>query len=152
MNNSTLREPLDQYENALIQYLKRSGNNCTPRIEDIRAIWGWRCGIDPQHVRLTDLAESLYVLCERLDLLGPSLSNFPGGQGGFGVIADAAPDRVWTLNLVGVPPEAGPDTHYWFRIIGVLCSRLRMSEVKKLPGYKRNASEGPFNGRGAMPL
>lgn len=148
--------PLSQYENALIQYLKKSGTSCSshacqPRLEDLHAIWGWRCGVEPQYVRLTDLAESFYVLCERLDLLGQSFSNFPGGPGGFGVIADAAPERDWTINLAGRPgPGASGESHYWFRIVAVLCSRLRMSEVAKLPGYKHGATAGPFKGEGAQ--
>lgn len=149
--NTNTPEPLDQYDNALIQYLKKSGNNNAPRLEDVRAIWGWRCGMTPECVRLTDIAESLYVLCEQLDLLGPSLSTFPGGRGGFGVIADAAPDRGWTLGLLGAAWVGdSPDNHYWFRIIAVLCSRLRLSEVAKLPGYNHNAKFGPFGGGGAV--
>jgi len=144
-------EPLDQYENALIQYLKKSGNNSAPRLEDVRAIWGWRCGMTPECVRLTDLAESLYELCERLDLLGSSISMFPSGRGGFGAIADAAPERLWALNLAGMPgPGESAEKHYWFRIVAVLCSRLRLSEVAKLPGYDHGAKLGPFHGGGAQ--
>ncbi len=134
--------PLDQYENALIVYLKRAS---PPSLDGVCAIWGWRCGIYPSDVHATDIAESLYDLCERLDLLGHSMGHYPGGTGGFGVLCDAAPERLWTLYLDGMPGAGeSQEAHYWFRVVAVLCSRLRGALVSKLPGYDHNATVGPF--------
>ncbi len=134
--------PLDQYENALIVYLKRHHPSS---LDGVRAIWGWRCGIAPSDIDVTDIADALYTLGERLNLLGHSLGNYPGGRGGFGVLCDAAPERTWALSLVGGPGAGeSQERHYWFRVVSVLCSRLRMAEVAKLPGYDHDATVGPF--------
>lgn len=144
MNTTTTLspEPLDIYENALIQYLKRSQ---PPALSGVLEIWGWRCELEPSHIPLGDLATVLYALCERLDLLSHSLGSFPGGRGGFGVMCDAAPDRDWAQCLKVERTELdSPERVYWWRIISVLCSRLRMSEVAKLPGYNHETTNGPF--------
>ncbi len=137
-------KPLDEYENALIQYLKRSKS---PTLADVRAVWAWRNAVDSSAIGLGDLAASLWELCERLDVLGHSFSSFPGGSGGFGVLCDAAPEREWALLLkVDRTSLDCPDRVHWFRVVSVLCSRLYMAEVAKLPGYNHDATAGPFGG------
>ncbi len=138
-------KPLDQYQNALIVHLKRSRK---ATLADVLAIWAWRCEMDPSHIELPLVAEHLWDLCERLDLMDHSLGSFPGGRGAFGVLCDAAPERYWALCLDGDGLSDSPtETHlYWFRIVSVLCSRLRMAEVARLPGYDHEAKAGPFAG------
>ena len=67
-------------------------------------------------------------------------------NGPFDLLCDAAPDREWALGLTERPgdPPMSPHNRYWWRIISVLCSRLYMAEVRKLPGYNHDATEGPF--------
>ncbi len=140
--------PLSECDNALIQYLKRTPG--THHVIDVLSIYAWRVGMEDENMsfHLDDIASYLYALCERLDLLGHSLSSFPGGRGGFGVMCDAAPEREWALllnpGMILTEPTASPDRRYWFRVISVLCSRLYMAEVAKLPGYDHDAVAGPF--------
>jgi hypothetical protein len=137
--------PLDQYENALCQYLKRTVNEPT-RLRDLQAIWGWRNAIPADHVPLWHLAGCMWECCERLGLMGCS-NTIPLEHGPLGVLMDAAPDRAWMFRLEVDPERAaeeGERFDYWVRIIAVLASRLRMAEVSKLPGYDHDATEGPF--------
>lgn len=46
-----------------------------------------------------------------------------------GLIIDARPDSAWKF-------AAGAWTDYWERFIFVLASRIRMMEVKYIPGYR----------------
>ncbi len=141
----TIPTPLDPYENALVQLLKRS---TTHTLADVLAIWGWRNATDPSHIDVADVARCLWTVCEKLDLLGHSFSSFPGGLGGFGVMCDAAPGREWALLLSYTPDADASDEHlYWYHIVSVLCSRLYMAEVAKLPGYDHHATVGPFGAR-----
>lgn len=125
--------PLDQYENALVQYLKRSSQ---ARLTDIIAIYGWRCEINPDHISIVHMTESIHGLCARCGLLGNP----------FDLLADASPDSMWRFGLSDAATEENshPTTRYWAGVIGVLCSRLRMAEVAKLPGYNHEAAVGPF--------
>lgn len=137
---------LDQYDNALIQYLKRTNK---PKLSGIVSIWAWRCCIEEQYVYrdLPAIAHHLYEVCEECDLLGASSSSSPIGFGGFGLMVDAAPSRAWMLSLDAGNtdgPLTDPDRAYWWRILSVLCSRLTMSEVSKLPGYNHEAKVGPM--------
>jgi hypothetical protein len=136
-------KPLDAYENALVVYLKRTPHG--HKLTDVLAIWGWRNAVDPSIIHLSHVAECLWSLCERLDLLGHSFNHFPGGFGGYGVMCDAAPSRDWAL-LLSADRTAldDPDRVYWFRIVSVLCSRLYMAPVSKLVGYDHDATAGPF--------
>ncbi len=142
-------EPLDQYENALVQYLKRSCGNGNGKLADLMVIWGWRNEIRPELIHLSHLAECMNDLAERCDLLGHSMVH-PGAFGAMGVICDAAPDREWALSLDRHEPwwsitDIDMQTwRYWSRIVAVLASRLRMAEVSKLPGYDHDATAGPF--------
>ncbi len=143
---------LDPYENALVQVLKRS---TTHTLADVLAIWGWRNAVDPSQIDVADVARCLFELCERLDLLGHSFNSFPGGFGAYGVLCDAVPSRDWALLLKPDSPyseEASLNRTYWFRIVSVLCSRLYMAEVSKLPGYDRHATVGPFGVRWSAPI
>lgn len=138
-------EPLDQYDNALIQYLKRTHK---PTFNGVIAIYSWRVAMDPSYVlrSLSAVASHLWELCEQYDLLGASFSSSPVAFGGLGVMVDAAPGREWALLLQEnhTDPLASPDRLYWWRIISVLCSRLMMTNVSKLPGYNGDATEGPM--------
>lgn len=139
-------EPLDTYENALVQYLKRTPK---PTLVGVLAIWGWRSAMEPSYIQFGYLAEALWELCERLDLMDHSINSCPGGPGGFGVLCDAEPGREWALCLDAgdlKDPLTDPNRLYWFRIVSVLCSRLRMAEVARLPGYDHDAKVGPFAG------
>jgi hypothetical protein len=143
--------PLDQYENALIQYLKRSN---PPALTDLLKIWGWRCGVDWEDIPLAYLAEAMMEVAERYDLLAYSFAT-PGARGAMGVMIDAAPGREWALCLdVGkewTDSTIDPHLLYWGKIISVLASRLRMAEVVKLPGYDHEATVGPFGWKGDSP-
>ncbi len=147
-----MSKPLDQYENALVVYLKRSKG---PTLSGIFAIWAWRCAIEPdyaaRHVNL--IAEALLALVERLDLMHGGIA---GPDGHAGLLNDAAPGREWALILHDLAdphhkpacyPEDEPNAVAWLdwaRLVAVLCSRLYMAEVRKLPGYNHDATEGPF--------
>lgn len=139
-------QPLDEYENAVVQYLKRTHR---PTLADVLAIWGWRHAVEPECVPLPHLAECLWRLCERCQLLGYSFAT-PGAFGGMGVLIDAAPTREWALLLdAGTRgPLDDPTRTYWWRVISVLCSRLLMAKVSDLPGYDHDATAGPFGHAG----
>lgn len=129
--------PLDQYENALAVYLKRTEQ---ATLSDVLAIWAWRNEVDPSCIHVSHVAQCLWDLCERLGIMGHSLGSFPGGHGGFGVLCDAAPDREWALSLkVNRTELDSPERVYWWRILSALCSRLRMAKVSQLPGYNHDA-------------
>ncbi len=151
-------EPLDEFDNAVCQYLKRSTH---PTLTGILDLWAWSRGIEPAYasLHLSHIAEHLCVLVERLDLVGVSMT---GHRGAAGLFADADPCRAWCLCLVDLNPQGGTprcqyvpssrearidqiDSWYqWARFISVLCSRLRMARVADLPGYDHNATAGPF--------
>lgn len=135
--NSTASMPLDQYDNALIQYLKRSHH---ARLPDILAIWGWRCGMEPECISLPHLAEAMLEIVQRFDLLERN-------DGVIGLYHDASPDQQWRFGIEtgNVPIQLATENRaHWVRLIGVLASRLRMAECAKLVGYNHNALVGPF--------
>lgn len=94
---------------------------------------------------LVPIAECLWDVCERFDLIGHG-SMSPAYPGAFGVIADAFREDSWFALDCGTVPvaEATNERNRWCRLIAVLCSRLFLAEVSKLPGYDHNATEGPF--------
>lgn len=137
-------QPLDKYENALVQYLKRNSDHY---LDDLIVLYGWRVEMHPNTIlaNLPSVVEWVWKLCERCELLGHSFSSLPGGFGGFGVLCDATPSREWALLLkTGRSSLDDPNRLYWYRILSVLCSRLYMAEVVKLPGYNHDAMVGPF--------
>jgi hypothetical protein len=143
--------PLDEYENALIQYLKRCA--CTPpKLADLLTIWGWRNAVSPEIIPLSHLAECMWAIVARYDLFGCS-NTIPMIRGPLGIYADAAPDRVWmfSLDLGSVPiRQVTPERDHWCRLIAVLASRLMMAEVSKLLGYDHQANLGPFGVKGEV--
>ncbi len=143
-------DPLTVYENALIAHLKRA---TVHRLSDVLAIWAWRNEIDPSYVNLSHVAECLWKLCERLDLLGHSFNSFPGGFGGYGVMCDAAPSRSWALLLTddcsGL--DLREDRAHWYGVVSVLCSRLYMAKVSDLPGYDHDATMEAVKAREVSP-
>ncbi len=122
-------------------------------------LWAWSRGIEAAYAALhiSHIADALCHLVERLDLVGISMTGFSGAAGLF---ADAEPTREWALGLADLNPQSGAPVclyrpcdgtptqirawHYWARLVSVLCSRLRMAEVARLPGYDHDATVGPF--------
>jgi hypothetical protein len=153
---STPVQPLDEYENALIQYLKHHART-SPRLSDLLAIWSERNAIAPDRIPLDHLAECMWEIVERYGLFGCS-NTIPVIHGPLGIYADAAPDRTWMFSLEYDTPSnpakgiAALEQYaaylYWSQIIAVLASRLMMAEVSKLPGYDHKASFGPFGVKG----
>jgi hypothetical protein len=138
-------QPLDQYENALIQYLKHHART-SPRLSDLLAIWSERNGIAAKHIPLDHLAECMWDIVARYNLFGCS-NTIPMIRGPLGIYADAAPERAWQFGLDTVVFGRTRDDH-WCNLIAVLASRLMLTEVSKLPGYDGQASFGPFGVKG----
>jgi hypothetical protein len=147
-------KPLDQYENALIQYLKKTFGG-ESRLSDLVTLFAWRCNLDRQYVDLPAIAHFMLETVEKSNALGP--------RGIYQLYHDAAPDRQWQFGLKDdtKPREPGfmsshseaVETHgHWVRLIRVLSSRLRLTEVVTLPGYNHEAQEGPFayDGKGGV--
>ncbi len=129
--------PLDQYENALIQYLKRTARQAA-KLDDLKALMAWRCEIEPQYVDLIALAEWVYELV--MWVKPPAVP--------FDLWVHASPSQAWKYGALETGPvpikEADDNLVHYARLLAVLCSRLRLTEVAKLPGYDHNATVGPF--------
>ena len=141
----TIPAPLDRYENAIVQHLKRSPK---PAFGDLLLIWGWRNSCRASDIPLSHLAERMYDLADRCGLLGMSFAT-PGASGGMGVLIDASPCREWACIFHELPdtnrsPLYVAERAYWIRVISVLASRLMLAPVDQLPGYDHESAAGPF--------
>lgn len=108
--------PLDKWDIAFIKHFK-SGEPLS--MSTLLSIWAERCGVDANPFHAGHIVEYLANLIDRLDLT-PDL---------FITLTYLRPSEGWK---VGCPEDAGHND----RVIYVMASWLRNTEVKYLPGYR----------------
>lgn len=117
---------LDKWDNAVIFYLKQD-LNCN--MEGVRKIWAERCGMDIRYITTQCLVDHFLPIVLDLGKVNKDLTYSAPW-----IINDASPDKAWQFRDMG--EQTGDETTaYYNRILTVICSRLRLSEVKYLPGF-----------------
>lgn len=113
---------LDEWDIALIRYLKSSGPNT---VDGLKAVWARRNACEAKYISVADLAERMMEIVVGLGLAPVTR-----------LLREAAPDRQWQYSL-----EA-PDG-YWGDWLRALSSVLRSAEVRHLPGYREAVTAAP---------
>ena len=108
---------MDSYDQLAIRACKRYYGSVI--LKRLRKIYARRVAISEPGVDNECLFVWLVSVAEKFD----KKVDFVG------LIIDARPDSAWKFS-------AGAWTDYWERFIFVLASRIRMMEVKYIPGYR----------------
>jgi hypothetical protein len=132
MNTNTLE--LTQWDHSVIYYLKRHERRT---ITDIKNIWRERCGLDIDYpISSGDLINHFLPIVLKIGELSKSTK-----YSATSIIIDAALDDAWMFHdmVSGTDEDSdSPDVTdiYYNRIFTVICSRLRLCDVKYLPGFR----------------
>jgi len=110
---------LDQWDFKLIQSLKTNA----PMISNLQAILAERNAVKPEDIELVDLMNYL------LDIVESFCKE--NDRDLFKLIIDSCNENQWKFNDLGLNKEKSTIKN-WLR---VLASRIRLTEVKYLPGY-----------------
>jgi hypothetical protein len=121
-------ENLTEWDFAVIYYVKQETNQ---KIDDIKKIWRERCDLpDDYEISSGDLINHFLPI---VVLLGEKSKS---SKYSFeSIVQDAAPKNSWMFRDMTSKDETCEDEIYYNRIFTVICSRLRLSEVKYLPGF-----------------
>jgi len=118
---------LDEWDFAVIYYIKRSQNRT---IEDVKNIWRERCGLDEDYpISAQDLVNHFLPIVLKIGEENRSLN-----YSALSIIEDASPENIWKCHNM-IEGETDQNEAYFGRIFSVICSRLRLCEVKYLPGF-----------------
>lgn len=124
---------LDKWDCAVIYYVKQSKFQT---LHDIKKIWAERCGLDVEHITSQCLAEHfLPIVLDYGKLHGNTTYTAAS------IIVDAAPDSQWKFRDMGESVEPDLTQQHFNRFLTVLCSRLRLTEVKYLEGFDEYYNE-----------
>jgi hypothetical protein len=124
MNNQL---ELDEWDLAIIYYIKRSQNRT---IEDVKNIWRERCYLPEEYtVSAQDLVNHFLPIALKI-----GEENRNSTYSVLSIVEEASPENVWKCQNM-IEGEKDQSEIYFGRIFSVICSRLRLCEVKYLPGF-----------------
>lgn len=114
---------LDEWDIKLIAYLKENG---ATSIRGMREIWAERCEMDVGFIHIAYVVSRMAEIVEACNPM--TLNDF---------INASCPSRKWQYGMYGESdPKLSTDGLHWEMAAQVLASRIKLTEHKKLPGYK----------------
>jgi hypothetical protein len=108
---------MNKYDNLIIRACKSNGDT----VRRLKKIYGWAYAIDVEYVHFGDLAHYLFEIVEKYNPISS-----------MDLARAINPSEVWKT---GAPNGCG----YWEGVVFVLASRLRLTEIGKLPEYRASA-------------
>jgi hypothetical protein len=108
---------MNKYDNLVIRACKSNGDT----VRRLKKIYGWIYAIHPSYVRDGDLAHYLIEVIRKHDPISH-----------IDLVRAINPAEVWKA---GAPSGCG----YWEGVVYALASRLRLTEIAKLPEYRASA-------------
>ena len=111
--------PMDAWDNLLVRHCKSRRTS----IRSLKRIIGWKCALLPEHVEESWVLECLLKIVEKYRLK-PLID----------LIAEMHPSNRWRY---GCDTEGCDETTG--AAVAAVVSVLRLTEVKKLPGYRMSA-------------
>jgi hypothetical protein len=119
---------LDNWDFAVIYYVKQEPKQT---IAGIREIWAERCMLEVEDITTQCLVEHFYPIILSLSEITKNLTHTAES-----IIVDAAPCNKWQFREMDVQNDGADVTiEYFNNIFRVICSRLRLCDVKYLDGF-----------------
>lgn len=114
---------MDEWDIKLIKLIK---HNHQLTLNDLMVFWCERCEIDIEYVYSTDILDGLVEIVEKLGIL--NLQQF---------VLDILMENRWKFSLGEIKKVTPLNVNELMveNMIWVLCSRIRLTEVSKIPNY-----------------
>lgn len=121
---------LDKYDNLMIRLFKNSNLRHSQRFfQYMKRIWGWRCGMEPEFVKVEYIVYHFIELGFAIGIINESLIKR--------LISDADPLNMY--RFVARQQKPGDFKDYYVCWMMALASYFALTKVSDLPGFKKPA-------------